>query len=272
MTTPHEQYALGRSPQEYARLTRQAEIMRPMTKRVFAEAGIGSGMRVVDLGSGAGDVCMLLAEMVGPDGAVIGVDLDQAATLHAQNRVAAAGIENIEFVHSDFAHYAPAAPVDAIAGRLVLMYQADPGAALGMLVKHLRPGGVVVFIEPWFQIQPGPESTIKTALTILVETLRRSGAHVDLGPRLHRVFETAGLPPPNMRFEAIMDPREDSPIYQYVADTVANLLPKAVEYGIPGAAELNVDAIPAGIRRELGAAGYAMITTPVVCAWTRKPA
>jgi len=243
-----------------------------MTQRVFAEAGIRSGMRVVDLGSGAGDVCMLLAEMVGPSGAVIGIDLDQEATLHAQNRAAAAGIGNIEFVHSDFEHYAPAAPVDAIVGRLVLMYQADPGAALGVLVKHLRPGGVVAFIEPWFQTPAGPESTMKTGITILVETLRRSGAHVDLGPRLHRVFQAAGLPLPNMRFEAIMDPRDDSSIYQYVADTLENLLPKAIQYGIPGAAELNVASIPAGIRRELSAVGYAMVTTPVVCAWGRKPA
>ena len=86
MTRTHEQYALGRSRQEYARLAQQGEIMRPMTKRLFAEAGISSGMHVVDLGSGAGDVCMLLAEMVGPSGAVIGIDLDQEATLHAQNR------------------------------------------------------------------------------------------------------------------------------------------------------------------------------------------
>ena len=48
MIRTHEQYALGRSRQEYARLARQGEIMRPMTKRLFAEAGISSGMRVVD--------------------------------------------------------------------------------------------------------------------------------------------------------------------------------------------------------------------------------
>jgi hypothetical protein len=74
MSAAHEQYALGRSPQEYARLARQAEIMKPMTRRLFAEAGVQPGMRVVDLGSGAGDVCMLLAEMVGLSGTVIGLD------------------------------------------------------------------------------------------------------------------------------------------------------------------------------------------------------
>jgi len=54
MGAAHDQYAFGRSPQEYARLARQAEIMIPMTLRLFSEAGIRSGMNVLDLGSGAG--------------------------------------------------------------------------------------------------------------------------------------------------------------------------------------------------------------------------
>jgi SAM-dependent methyltransferase len=222
MSAAHEQYALGRSPQEYARLARQAEIMKPMTRRLFAEAGLQPGMRVLDLGSGAGDVCMLLAEMVGLGGTVIGLDLDEDAMLHARARAAAAGLANITFVHSDFAHYVPDAPLDAIVGRLVLMYQADPAVALAKLTTYLRPGGVVAFIEPWFQSPPGPDSTLKTAITCLVETLRRSGAQVDLGPRLHRVFQAAGLPLPNMRFEAVMDPHEESPLYELVADTIAH--------------------------------------------------
>ena len=270
MSAAHDQYALGRSPQEYARLARQAEIMKPMTRRLFAEAGLQPGMRVVDLGSGAGDVCMLLAEMVGLGGTVIGLDLDKDAMLHARARAAAAGLANITFVHSDFAHYVPDAPLDAIVGRLVLMYQADPAAALAKLTTYLRPGGVVAFIEPWFQVPPGPESTLKTTITYLVETLRRSGAQVDLGPRLHRVFQAAGLPLPHMRLEAVMDPHEDSPLYEFVADTIANLLPKAVEYGIPGAAELDVASIARRMRAEMNAVGYAMLVAPMVCAWCSK--
>jgi tRNA A58 N-methylase Trm61 len=119
MSALQEQYALGRSPQEYARLARQAEILKPMTRRLFAEAGIEPGMRVLDLGSGAGDIYMLLTEMVGSGGSIIGLDIDQDALLHAQERVTAAGLSNITFVHSDFAHYVPKAPVDAIVGSLV---------------------------------------------------------------------------------------------------------------------------------------------------------
>src|ERR1700757_1046876 len=133
MSAAHDPPALGRSQQEYARLARQAEIMRPMTQRLFAESGIRTGMSVLDLGSGAGDVALLLAEMVGSQGSVIGLDLDQGALQHAQERAIAARFLNVSFVHSDFAHYHPDAPLDAIVGRLVLMYQADPAAALANL-------------------------------------------------------------------------------------------------------------------------------------------
>ena len=271
MSNANDQYALGRSQQEYARLARQAELMRPLTQRLFADAGIRAGMTVLDLGSGAGDVAMLLAEMVGPEGKVLGLDLDDGAMQHARERTAAVRFENVSFVHSDFAHYHPNAPLDAIVGRLVLMYQADPAAALAQLIKHLRPGGVVAFIEPWFQPPSGPV-TLNMTITILIETLRRSGAHVDLGPRLHRVFQAAGLPLPNMRFEAMMDGRDDSPVYQYVADTVANLLPKAIEYGVPGADKLDIASIPERMRAEMNALGYAMIVAPLVCAWSSTPA
>jgi ubiquinone/menaquinone biosynthesis C-methylase UbiE len=272
MSAAHDQYALGRSPQEYARLARQAEIMQPMTVRLFSEAGIRPGMKVLDLGCGAGDVAMLLAGMVGPGGGVIAVDLDHDATLYARERTVAAQFRNISFVHCDFAHYRPEAPLDAIVGRLVLMYQADPAASLAPLIKHLVPGGIVAFIEPWFQPPAGPDSTLKTIATCVVETLRRSGAHVDLGPRLHRVFQAAGLPLPNMRFEAVMDAREDSPLYQYIADTIERLLPKALEYGIPGCAGLDIRSIPDRIRADLNVVGYAALVAPVVCAWCNKPA
>ena len=166
----------------------------------------------------------LLAEMVGPSGSVIGLDLDEDASLNARERNIAAQFHNITFVHCDFARYRPDAPLDAIVGRLVLMYQPDPATALAPLIKHLVPGGVVAFIEPWFQPLPGPDGFLKTLGTCIVETLRRSGAHVDLGPRLHRVFQAAGLPLPSMRSEAVMDPCDDSPLYQYIADTYRETL------------------------------------------------
>ncbi len=70
------QYALGSTDAEHERLIWQAERVAPLTERLFREAGIGPGQRVLDLGSGVGDVAMLAARLVGPSGEVVGIERD----------------------------------------------------------------------------------------------------------------------------------------------------------------------------------------------------
>jgi SAM-dependent methyltransferase len=263
------EYVLGNSQHEYNRLVRQAAFLKPMTRRVFQEAGIQSGMRVLDLGSGSGDVCMLLAEMVGPTGCVIGLEQDAGAVHFAETRTAVARHRNIMFVHSEFSLYVPEAPLDAIVGRSVLLYQPDPVAAIAAVTKHLRPGGIVAFLEPWLAVPQGPANPALRVLTCIVETMRRSGAHIDLGPRLHKVFASAGLPRPTMRFEAVMDAQDESPLYELIADSFVSLLPKAIEYGLVTPEEIDVESIPALLRATMNAAGYAAMSLPTVSAWCR---
>src|SRR5437016_10147391 len=58
-------YALGHSEQELERLAHQAQVFAPFTRQLFEQAGIGPGMRILDVGSGAGDVSFLAAELGG---------------------------------------------------------------------------------------------------------------------------------------------------------------------------------------------------------------
>jgi tRNA A58 N-methylase Trm61 len=81
-------YALGDSPQELARLVRQAEVFAPFTRQLFQQAGISPGMRVLDVGCGAGDVTFLTAELVGRSGEVIGADISAPAIEWCRHRVA----------------------------------------------------------------------------------------------------------------------------------------------------------------------------------------
>ena len=269
MNTIHSEYALGGSKHEYARLIRQAEFLKPMTRRVFQDAGIRSGMRVLDVGSGVGDVCMLLSEMVGPTGNVIGLEQDAGAVKFAEERMSAGRFRNILFVLSEFSQYVPDAPPDAVVGRSVLLYQADPATALAKVANHLQPGGIVAFMEPWLMPPQGPDSPTKRIVSCIVETLRRSGVQIDLGPRLHKVFASAGLPHPNMRFEAVMDSQDESPLYELVADSFVSLLPKAIEYGLAAPGEFDAGSIPGQLRGAMNAVGYAAMLLPTVSAWCR---
>src|SRR5580693_7061984 len=91
-------YALGYTDAEHLRLVRQARLLAPFTERLFRDAGVGTAMRVLDIGCGMGDVSMLAAQIVGPSGRVVGVDRDSGALSKARTRADSAGFENITFL------------------------------------------------------------------------------------------------------------------------------------------------------------------------------
>ena len=140
-------YALGRSDEEHKRLTEQATLFRPITERLFREAGITQGMRVLDVGSGAGDVAFLVSELVGPQGEVVGIDLDASALEMARERANLLGLSNVKFVEGDIRDAELDGDFDAAVGRLVLLYFAEPVVGLSAVVNRVRSGGLVVFQE-----------------------------------------------------------------------------------------------------------------------------
>jgi ubiquinone/menaquinone biosynthesis C-methylase UbiE len=90
-------YVLGHSKNEIQRLISQAAIFRPVTERLLRAVKIGPGMRILDLGCGAGDVSMVAAEFVGPTGLVVGIDRNQEVLTLAAERARAAGLPQIRF-------------------------------------------------------------------------------------------------------------------------------------------------------------------------------
>ena len=125
---PSDTYALGRSAAETQRLIRQAQIYGPLTRQFFATAGITAGMKVLDVGSGAGDVALLLADLVGPRGAVVGVETNPTILDAARARVGAAGWTNVRFLAGDVQGISLDDDFDAVVGRWILMYLPNPAA------------------------------------------------------------------------------------------------------------------------------------------------
>src|SRR3712207_9537188 len=70
-STADTQYLFGHSEEETRRLLLQGRLFNLYTRRLLEDAGITRGMKVLDVGSGAGDVTLLAAELVGPDGTVV---------------------------------------------------------------------------------------------------------------------------------------------------------------------------------------------------------
>jgi ubiquinone/menaquinone biosynthesis C-methylase UbiE len=115
-------YTMGRSKEETERLIQQSGLYEDITRRLLGEAGLFTGMKVLDIGSGAGDVAFAAAELVGSEGEVLGVDMNPEILETARARAQAAGLANVQFVAGDAQTLGLPNDFDALIGRLVLMY------------------------------------------------------------------------------------------------------------------------------------------------------
>ncbi|HVL22556.1 MAG TPA: class I SAM-dependent methyltransferase [Thermomicrobiales bacterium] len=264
---------LGNTPEETARLIRQSALFRPMTRRLFVEAGIAEGMRVLDLGSGAGDVALLAAELVGRDGEVIGIERDPSIIAIARGRAAVAGLTNVTYVEGDITTYVPDGTFDALVGRLVLMYQPDPAAVVRRFLPMLRPGAIVAFHEADFQtfVSEPPSELLTRVVGWWLETLRRANIEQRMGPRLYETLIQAGLPEPAMIMEAVIGGGDESPVPTMLADVIRSVLPVMVRAGVVTEAEVDIDTLADRLRAE-AVAGRGCVSSPaLVGAWTRVP-
>jgi ubiquinone/menaquinone biosynthesis C-methylase UbiE len=140
-------YPLGYSETEFKRLERQGAFFRDLTEDVLRRAGLAPGMYVLDVGCGIGDVSLLAATLVGPTGAVLGIDRSAKSVDVARRRAAAAGQASVRFEAVELDAFSPPQKFDAVIGRLVLMHLPDPAATLRWLCRYVRRGGIVAFQE-----------------------------------------------------------------------------------------------------------------------------
>jgi len=235
-------YAPGHSERELGRLTRQAQAFEPFTRHLLQLAGIDSGMRVLDVGCGSGDMAFLADDLVGSEGEVIGADRAATAVEWASARGRSRKISNVTFLEGDPAEMQFNQPFDAVIGRLVPVYYLDPVDAVRKLVRHLRDGGLVVFqeldCENCRSVPPAP--TCDRAVSWIKKSLAASGARLQLGLELYGIFLAAGLPEPSLRMDALIGGGPDCIDYQLIAELVETLLPEIEKQQIATAAEVAI--------------------------------
>ena len=266
-------YALGHSESELERLTTQARLIDPITRRFFFEAGIVPGMRVLDVGSGAGDVAFLVRDLVGETGEVVGIDRAVAGLAFARSRADAQSLRNVSFHEGDLNQMTFEQPFDAIVGRYVLQHTPDPAAALRKLVSHLRSGGIMVFHElDWDGVQSLPPASIHDqCCRWCIDTLELLGAETHMGSKLYATFVDAGLTAPSMRLEAIIAGGANSSYRVYLAaDLARTLLPAMERLGVATANDLNIETLATWMQNEVVANGSIIIGHWQVSAWSRE--
>jgi len=114
---------------------------------LLARSRVAAGESVLEIGCGTGATTVPLAEVVGPKGRVVGVDLSEPMLEGARKRVAETGLSNITLLPTD-AQVHPFAPdeFDLITSRFGVMFFADPFAAFSNLLPAAPPGGRLCFV------------------------------------------------------------------------------------------------------------------------------
>jgi SAM-dependent methyltransferase len=267
------EYALGHSSRELDRLSFQGSVFAPFTQQLLSQAGLRSGMRILDIGSGSGDVSFLAADMVGTRGHVLGVDRSVEAVERARARAVRRNHSNVAFAVGDPAAMQFDQPFDAIIGRFVLMYQDDPVESLTKMTQHVRPGGLVVFHEldtSTCRSYP-PVSAFDEATRWLREALRGSGARPDLGMEMHSLFLDSGLPAPGMRFDAVISGEEESPVCELLAEAVRSLVPTLERLNVASPVQVRIDTLADHLRKEVAARRAVVASYALIGAWATKP-
>jgi ubiquinone/menaquinone biosynthesis C-methylase UbiE len=272
-TTAEAKYILGHSGREIQRLMHQAAIVRPITERLLRSAGIGQGMRVLDLGCGAGDVSLLAAELVGPSGSVVGIDRNQAIIAMARQRARRAKFHHVDFRYVSVEDFSDPEPFDAVVGRFVLIHQADPVALIRAAADFARPGGVVAFHEPYIQVHSFQSLPIVSLWQQAGEWLwmafQEPAPHFDAGGRLVEHFSRAGLRQPSLFCECIVGGGKDSPLYAWMADILASVMPQLGQMGILTEDLIAIETFEDRLRTAVVEANSQIVGPPQFCAWAR---
>jgi SAM-dependent methyltransferase len=246
------EYLFAQAPDEVRRLKRQSEFFHHCTSAFLDSTGITAGMKVLDVGTGIGDVAFLLAERVGPQGTVVGVDINPAMIDIASQRAQVAEVTNVSFQQGDIFEIALDDNFDAVVGRLVLMYMPDRVAALRRLSQLVRPGGILAFQEldltlAGTSVPPAP--VFEHVGNRLIQVFQRAGLDTR-GLNLFHLFLEAGLPAPQMELITTVGGTPDWAGYEQLVDITSALLPLMLKLGIATQEEPQGETLLQQLREE----------------------
>jgi ubiquinone/menaquinone biosynthesis C-methylase UbiE len=138
-------YIHGSDPSEQNRLARLNDLIND---RCFPKITIDPGMRVLDVGSGLGQLTYRLSQLVGTKGSCLGVERDLNQLKKAREKFAAS---NLEFREGDALQLPLSAgeveSFDAAHTRFLLEHLSNPAQAVSQMARALKPGGRIFLFD-----------------------------------------------------------------------------------------------------------------------------
>jgi SAM-dependent methyltransferase len=240
------------------------------TAGVLAAVGLGPGMSCLDVGSGPGAVMRLMADRVGPQGRVTGIEIDATLGAEALRDLRSQGGAQFEQIAADLLtlETPPGVPFDLTFCRLLLMHMRDPVTVLEKMAAWTKPGGVVVAQEFDFgAIAVEPTCPAMGEFNRVFEgVFRGHGRNMRAGRQLPAQFEAAGLGTPD---------GTDAAVHYLPLAHMANMLIGVYDSLYAAGAEFGLadPARASEFRRDMAEAGadgrYYCLTPVLIAAWKR---
>ena len=264
-------YALGTSPAERDRLRRQSEELRAHSAALLDRVGVERGWNAIDLGCGPSGIIDLLAERVGPEGTVTGLDVNPANVILARAFADERGLANVNIAEGDARRTGlPPSSFDLAHARTLLINIPDPAAVVAEMVRLVRPGGWVAALEPdgGASVYHPPHPAWERLSEIFWKANQSDGADLAIGRRLPELFRQAGLVDIGVEAKADIYPAGHSR-RTVRADLVRSMRPKILARGI--ASERELDELDQAVREHLDDPSTLVMPNLLFLAWARKP-
>jgi len=270
MTELGERYVIRGGVDGRERLRVLARALRPGTLALLESAGVRAGMACLDLGCGGGDVAFELARLVGPEGRVLGVDLDPSQVAIAAREAAGLGLAHCTFREGDAVLEQGRAEFDLAYARFLLTHLPDPAGALARMIGHVAPGGVVVLEDIDFRghfCHP-PCAAFDRYVALYTRAVQGKGADPHVGARLPALLRAAGCV--DVRVRVVQPAALEGDVKRMAPLTLANIADAVLAAGLADGDEL------ARLQAELDAQAAdpdALASLPrIVQAWGRRAA
>jgi SAM-dependent methyltransferase len=189
-----QRYVIRGGAQGVARLDTLARVLWPTTQALLHRAGMQPGLRCLDLGCGGGPVTLELARLAGPEGRVVGIDMDDAKLQLARQRAEQQKLR-VEFQAGNVHDLADEAQYDLVYARFLLTHLHDPAQVVQHVLRALRPGGTMIVedieISAAFAYPPCP--ALDRHVQLYKAVVERRGGDPDIGPKLPGLLRASGV-------------------------------------------------------------------------------
>ena len=228
-------YVLGRTTEEHERLRRQAEILEPVTRRILGTVGVAKGMHCLDVGCGPGEVMRIFAEMSGPSGRVVGVDLDAKLGAESLAILHSKGHRQCEFYSGDMYSQPQLREesFDIVFSRLVLEHLDDPIMGIRQMYRWVKPGGALVLQDFYFpSLDAYPESVALGELLVAFPAVfLKMNRELRMGLKMPTYMIRAGAGAPDgTDVSGFLKPMSESA--GMMSAVYKSVLPLALEYDV----------------------------------------